>query len=88
MARSDEDIINITFEVSAQISLDIERIINDPIWKILCLSEGYDDTSYYPELLQLYISYYVVRDKFLSHMPSTNGPAECNIIIKDFSNDK
>ena len=79
MARSDSDIIDLRFTVTADLSLDIERIIEDPIWKTICFANGYDETNYYPELLEDYLKHYVTRERFLSNCVSTNGPGTLNL---------
>jgi hypothetical protein len=73
MARNTEDIIDISFQLQAHISLDIERIIEDPIWKIICIQNGFEE-DFHKELLQEYLNHYIIRERFLSEMPCTNGP--------------
>jgi hypothetical protein len=76
MARYPEDIINIEFKLRASLSLDIERIITDPVWSVICLAAELDSSLYWPELLDEYLIYYLVREKILTDMVSTNGPAD------------
>lgn len=83
MARSDDDILNISFNLNANVSLDIERILGDPIWKTLCISEGVNEGEFYTELLPDYLNHYILREKLLSNMPSTNGPADLSINLNN-----
>jgi hypothetical protein len=80
MARSEEDILELSFQLEAHVTLDIERVINDPIWRLICLQSGLEDTEYHPELLVDYLNHYIIRDKALTDMPATNGPAELRLL--------
>ena len=89
--RVPEDLIKIRVIMEATISLDRERIIEDPIWSN---AESYDLTD--PEQLQralfLYLATYIRREQLFGgpdiFMPSTNGPSTINVIsMEKISND-
>lgn len=69
MARGPEDLFEIALDVEARVSLDMERIESDPVYR-QCITIEPDSAT----ALQAYIEHYVARDRFLRDMPSTNGP--------------
>jgi hypothetical protein len=71
MARTDEDIFEVIGTLSFRLSLDWERIENDPVWRqYLMVSES-------PEAaLEAYVEHYITRDRLVREMPSTNGPGQ------------
>lgn len=74
MARSDEDLFEITLDLTARVSLDRERIEADPIYQQNLLLASDPDAA-----LQAYLEDYIVRDRFLREMPSTNGPGQLTL---------
>lgn len=80
MARSFDDIFTVNLKLDATISVDLERIEEDPVWiNFLSLYSS-------PEAFIMYLSYYIVRDKFLSEAPFTNGPGGFNLIDVEIPN--
>lgn len=71
MARSPEDLLEVRLGLMARVSLDMERIEEDPIYR-QCLMVAADETS----ALQAYLEHYITRERFLRDMPSTNGPGQ------------
>jgi hypothetical protein len=72
MARSDEDIFSITINLQGSLSLDWERIMDDPVWDtIIQLQDG--PLNYQAALVE-YIIFYLRSEKLLTNMPGTNGP--------------
>jgi hypothetical protein len=69
MARGPEDLFEIALDIEARVSLDMERIESDPVYR-QCITIEPDPAT----ALQAYIEHYVARDRFLRDMPSTNGP--------------
>ena len=69
MARGPEDLFEVALDIVARVSLDMERIESDPVYR-QCIAIELDSAS----ALQAYIEHYVARDRFLREMPSTNGP--------------
>ena len=67
MAQDFKDLFNISVQLTANISLDWERIREDPVYKT-CLMINPDAP------LEAYLEYYVTKSVFLKDMPSTNGP--------------
>lgn len=83
--RSPEDLIQVQVKLSATISLDRERITEDPAWASIADNVDLNDPEQVEQALYLYLGQYITREKkqlFDSiFMPSTNGPAD--IIIDD-----
>ncbi len=81
--RGPEDLIKVRVTMETILSLDRERIIEDPLW---ANSESYDlnDPEQVERALFLYLASYVRREQlFGGHeifMPSTNGPSNIEII--------
>ena len=71
MARSPEDLLEVRLGLMARVSLDMERIEEDPIYR-QCLMVASDEAS----ALQAYLEHYITRERFLRDMPSTNGPGQ------------
>jgi len=75
MARTDEDIFEVTGTLNFRLSLDWERIEADPVWRqYLMLSEGNINAA-----LEAYLVHYLTRDRLLREMPSTNGPGQLSL---------
>ena len=74
MARGPEDLFEIALGIEARVSLDMERIESDPVYR-QCLTMESDSAL----ALQAYIEHYVARDRFLRDMPSTNGPGQLTL---------
>lgn len=81
--RTPEDRIKVRVTMEAVIDLDRERIVEDPLW---ANAEAYDlaDPGQVERALFLYLASYVRRSKLFGgpevFMPSTNGPAEIEVI--------
>ena len=73
--RDDKDILEVKLQLSSMLSLDWERIEQDPTW--INVSAGIDLSV--PEerdmALRRYISAYLGNEKLFRNCPSTNGPA-------------
>ena len=74
MARSEEDLFEITLDLTARISLDRERIEADPIYQQNLLLASDPEAA-----LQAYLEHYIERDRFLRECPSTNGPGQLTL---------
>ena len=78
--RDQNDRVVIDVTIRARVSLDRERVIEDPAWAEV--SKNYDLTK--PEQVQQalyqYLGNYVIREQLFGgisiFMPSTNGPAD------------
>ena len=78
MARGPEDLLTIDLELACELSLDMERIEADPVYR-QCL-----EMEEHPEVaLQVYIEHYITRERLLSQMPSTNGPGR--LVLKEWT---
>jgi hypothetical protein len=74
MARTDEDIFEVTGTLNFRLSLDWERIEADHVWRqYLMLSEDLGAA------LEAYLVHYLTRDRLLREMPSTNGPGQVSL---------
>lgn len=71
MARGPEDLFDVSITLEARISLDKERIEKDPVYRQCLLM-----TETEAGALQAYLEHYIMRDRFLKDMPSTNGPGQ------------
>jgi hypothetical protein len=75
MARGPEDLLYLTLDLSAGISLDMERIEEDPIYHQTVAMEPDKELA-----LQAYLEHYLIRDRLLREMPSTNGPGHLALV--------
>lgn len=84
--RSEEDIVEVRIEMSSLLSLDWERIENDPIWIQIGNDCNLSDPAQRHQALLRYIGAYIGLEKFFRDCPSTNGPASVwahNMEIQD-----
>jgi hypothetical protein len=77
--RTEQDIVRLQLGLAAELELDLERVGADPVFRALAGKHGIlmDDVVDYEVLrpvLQEYVQHYLVRERFLAKMPSTNGP--------------
>jgi hypothetical protein len=78
--RSEEDIVRVKIELTADIELDMQRMVeDDPVWLQISHGAELDDPLQRQEAFRLYLSHYIVRERFLSGMPSTNGPGSMRL---------
>jgi hypothetical protein len=78
--RTEEDIIRVRVGLSGILELDLERIELDPNWRQIAMTYDLNDSQERAKALMAYVSHYVVRERFLREMPSTNGPGELNLL--------
>jgi len=89
--RGPEDLIQVELRLRAIVSLDRERITEDPVWAGIADSIDLQDPEAVKQALYRYIGQYVAREKKqlfdAIFMPSTNGPADLTIeSIEELSN--
>jgi hypothetical protein len=72
VARNNQDLIDVTLNLTTRINLDWERILADPVWINIAALYGPTEDLYAP--LCDYITYYLGQDSVLSSCPSTGGP--------------
>lgn len=81
--RGPEDLILIKVSLSSTISLDRERIIEDPQWAAIADRIDLNNTEQREQALFEYLARYINRgnEKLFDSvfMPSTNGPSDLNI---------
>jgi hypothetical protein len=73
--RTPEDIVQINFTLLCGLSLDQERVEQDPVWAQVTRHVELDDPGERERALQRYVGYYLEREHVLAEMPGTNGPA-------------
>lgn len=71
MARGPEDILVLRLDLQAQVSLDMERIEQDPVFSSIFLLASSPE-----EALREYLSYYLDQESLFKRVPSTNGPGK------------
>lgn len=77
--RGPEDLIVLDVKMSARVSLDRERIIEDPAWANIADKVNLTDPEELKQALQQYLESYILRQQLFGpqvFMPSTNGPAD------------
>lgn len=79
--RSQEDLIQVKVTLNATISLDRERIIEDPAWAAIADNVDLNDPEQREQALFLYLAGYINREQLFDSvfMPSTNGPADIRV---------
>ena len=78
-------------KMTAVISLDRERIIEDPAWAAIVDNLDLNNPEHVEQALYLYLESYIRREQLFGgnrvFMPSTNGPADIKMErMEDVSN--
>ena len=73
--RGKDDIKLIRFEAGGTISLDLERIEEDPLWGQILQRQDISTDQGLNAALCRYFVQYLSNESILAEMPSTNGPA-------------
>lgn len=88
--RSPEDLIEVEVVLSSVISLDRERIIEDPVWASIADNVDLNDPREREQALFMYLGSYITRCQMFGgsiFMPSTNGPSDIKLIeMEDVTN--
>jgi len=84
MARSDADLFNLRITLVGDISLDWERVEQDPVFRTILMTYGDLETEEERAMarrqsLQEYLAHYTIRERFLRDVPATNGPGTLHI---------
>ena len=78
--RGAEDLIQVDVVLVSRISLDRERIVEDPVWAGIVSNLDLNDPNQLNQALELYVRSYIQRQQLFGgvevFMPSTNGPAD------------
>ena len=74
--RSREDLKAVRFEMVGGITLDIQRVEQDPAWSMASRFYDLEDTQQFDAALVEYVKHYLSKESLLAEMPSTNGPAD------------
>lgn len=87
--RGPEDLLTIQVIMKATVSLDRERVIEDPAWAAIADNIDLNDPEQREQALFLYLRGYINREQLFStrFMPSTNGPSNIETVnMEDISN--
>lgn len=84
MARSEDDLFDLHLTLSGLVSLDRERIEQDPVFRTILSMYEVPSTdegreTVWAQALQEYLTHYIIRERFLRDVPSTNGPGTLRI---------
>ena len=74
--RNQDDILIVRFDVSGSVSLDMERVEQDPVWMDIARQADITTEPSRTNALLAYVNIYLSRSTLLEDMPSTNGPAD------------
>ena len=80
--RTQEDLIEVRVEMVSTISLDRERIIEDPAWAAIADNINLEDKEQVEQALFLYLKSYIIRQQLFGaciFMPATNGPSDIEV---------
>lgn len=88
--RTPEDLIKVRVALVADVSLDRERITEDPAWASIADKIDLNNPGQVEQALYLYLESYIHRQQLFGEqifMPSTNGPADIRVThMEDVSN--
>jgi hypothetical protein len=77
--RTPDDLIKIKVTMNSVLSLDRERIIQDPVWAGIADNYNLEDPEQAEQALFLYLVSYIQRQQLFGEcifMPATNGPSD------------
>lgn len=87
MARGPEDIFEVEVLLASRISLDRERVTEDPAWATIADNFDLSDPKQVDKALYLYLQQYLQRQQLFGgqavFMPATNGPADIRLVRMD-----
>ena len=87
--RTSEDLITVRVIMVSNVSLDRERITEDPAWAAIADKVDLNDSEQVEQALYLYLEGYIHRQQLFGEqifMPSTNGPSDIQVIhMEDLS---
>lgn len=82
--RGPEDLVRVKVTLSSIVSLDRERIVEDPAWAAIADNVDLNDPEQVEKALAKYLNSYLQRQMLFGgqdvFMPSTNGPASLEMI--------
>lgn len=80
--RNSDDLIKLRAELTATISLDRERVIEDPVWASIADTINLEDPEQLEQALFAYLRSYINRQQLFGEcifMPSNNGPGDIQV---------
>lgn len=83
MANSESDFVRLSMNIQGDITIDLEHVVQDPIWRTITSTYLLADSSNINEVFHMYIQYYLSQDKLLRDAPITCGPGVMTLIGVD-----
>src|ERR1035438_10442539 len=74
--RTRNDLKILRFSLICGVTLDMERVANDPAWVMASRHFDTEDPLQMDAALVEYLKHYLAKEVMLTEMPSTNGPAD------------
>ena len=74
--RTRNDLKILRFSLICGVTLDMERVENDPAWVMASRHFDIEDPLQMDAALVEYLKHYLAKEVMLTEMPSTNGPAD------------
>ena len=74
--RDPNDIRTVTIAVQGVVSIDLERVQEDPQWALVSRGVDLEDATAAKLALEAYVARYLGMETLLSNAPFTNGPAD------------
>ena len=74
--RNRNDLKSVRFSLLCGVTLDMERVEQDPAWGMAGRHYDLDDPQQFDAAVVEYLKHYLGAESILSEMPSTNGPAD------------
>ena len=74
--RTRHDLKILQFKLICGVTLDMERVEDDPAWAMASRNYDVADPMQMDAALVIYLQHYLAKEGLLAEMPSTNGPAD------------
>jgi hypothetical protein len=74
--RTRHDLKIVRFSLICGVTLDMERVEDDPAWAMASRHFDLEDPVQMDAALIEYLKHYLSKEGLLAEMPSTNGPAD------------
>jgi hypothetical protein len=78
--KTEEDIVRIRLSLVGEFEIDIDRIVEDPVWRTISSRYDLSIEVQWQQALEEYVAHYIIRERFLAKMPCTNGPGSLQTI--------
>ena len=74
--KSFDDLLHVRFNLVGLVTLDMERIEDDPKWQRIAMNYDLTDNESKKVAIGRYLNTYLSKDDVLANCPATNGPAD------------